>query len=472
MFVPVQFGQIRFRFGGASVKFKHLPPLALSLAVCAAIAISAPCKAEVKFFDESNSNYAEMNASVEKDFPDYPWQEFEIDLPQSSVNVKKLTLALKRANPIGSEFIYKVSGVLADGTQFSHPLRMQTGGSPYLTIDYIPSGGKSGVVRFFLDIPRNDSCPQYLDLASGKLCDFNDSRYMRSLGFIGVDRRFYKPTRWNKLSGLAIDALHDGRYKEAVKLSKEQLSLARHIGDRQLIARSFYDLGRAQEFGKLASDGEVLKLYQQSLALADKTVKDPPDFTSVDQGAVLLNMYRVHLKQKAYEAAREDLDKILAIAKAEDAPVQFLRSVEYEQLRIALLEGRGDRAQELLDSLLPESDAANVAKRRTWQEQYPYVALLEHDIADHLRSDPANHDIAAGATFVLLPDGKIDFKSAKVEPDRKYPFVSAWALNTALLLGSPERTGAPVGFKKPVKFKLKVKWGRSGNSASLSKPGR
>lgn len=424
----------------------------------------------MKFFDESN--YAEINASVEKDYPDYPWQEFEIDLPQSSRNVKKLTLALKLANPIVSEFIYKVSGVLADGTHFSQPLRMQTGGSPYLTVDYIPSGGKSGVVRFFLDIPGNPSYPQYLDLASGKLCDFNDSRYMRSLGFVGVDRRFYKPTRWNKLSGLAIDALHDGRYKEAVRLSKEQLALARHIGDRQLIARSFYDLGRAQEIGKFASESEVLKLYQQSLALADKTVKDPPDFTSVDQGSVLMNMYRVHRKQKAYEAAREDLEQALAIAKAEDAPAEFLRSVEFEKVRIALLEGRDDKAKEVLASLLPESDAANVAKRRTWQEQYPYVALLEHDIADHLRSDPADHDIAAGATFVLLPDGKIDSKSVKIEPDPKYPDISLWRVYGAIIEGSPERTGAPVWFKKPAKFKLKVKWGRSGNSASLSKPGR
>ena len=338
---------------------------------------------------------------------EFPWHEFSIDVPSMQ---NKLVIGVRQSHPLLAEYQYKVSGKLSNGKIFTAPLTEQTGGDAALTIDYIPKTLHSqSFIRFHLSDNRYNHNPaDFLNLSTGKVEPERTSRMQGlSLGFIGSDARYYKPTLWNKQHQAGRFAMHSKNFKLASETCEQELAEARTRRDNDLISTSLYDLASVLRADNLKRSIEVERLCLEASERASNLPRVRNDGADVvPRWTILLATSSFYERQKDLQKAQNSIEQSIASAESSaDIKNAVVTRLKLAKARLHLLQHHDAAANEIISEIDSVKSDKGLGQKIYWGKLYPYMILLENEIADLLSEERTGKNLSVIAKFDIEPSG-------------------------------------------------------------------
>ncbi len=406
--------------------------------------------------------FSMRSIDTEYEVRETPWQEVVVPVPSE---VKELRVSVRRCNPVVAEYEYKVSFRLVDGKSSTLRLADQTAGQAMMIIDFFPQEGSPGYARFCI-ADSQFAQPQYVSLSTGQFeVPSMDTRAI-PVGFISNHLTFCQATNWNKQHATAEVALHDGRLTEALSAAKAEVAEARILGDKKLIASSLSDLASALQISKTGSAEQIEELLLEAL----KNGTEPDSVRDyIIRGAkwqILFRLASFYQDQGKFDDARACIEKSIEIVVGySELPdrTSLLRTLKLELVRIALLKKNVFSAFMLIYENHLSSDQDDLQKRFQWREFYPHILILENDVRECLRSDPANNNFSASGRFSLKPSGEVsDIEICSTKGARGFGKVF-----TELALYAAGSQGLPLHSNGTLHCAIDLTFGRDGSSVSI-----
>lgn len=331
-----------------------------------------------------------------------PWHESDVPIPGK---VKELKLAVRQWHPYLAEYEYKVSGKLPNGKTFTQKLAAQNGGLPALNVDFIPGRpGAEGYVRFQIVEAQPGVIPNFLNLSNGRIEPKPaKTTNAKSLGYIDNHMNFYPPSIWGQKHSLSERYFHNSKFKDALQEARKGLEDARATKNNEQIATSLLDLALALQIGKLGASKEIEDAYAEAIQKAYNNPEKLPSDKRIAPSIKILEGFAMFYEKDGKFAEAEPLVEQRAVLAEKLKDEKLTTDIKFDLARLKLRQNHTAEATSLISTLQSASGKFDVERQKAWQDLYPYVALLEHDIEERFAQTSAGQTLSVTATFEIPP---------------------------------------------------------------------